>query len=265
MVDDGDADEDRKRVERSKLDALLGWCELECQRQALLGYFGEEVSTPCGNCDVCLEPPETWDATVPAQKLISCVLRTEQRFGGAHVIDVLLGKKTDKVVQHHHDTLSTFGIGDELDEKGWRSVLRQLVVRAYLSADPERFNALRMTQQARPLLKSEETLQLRRDPKPARSQPPQRERRIAPRRNSTPEALFSSTPCAPAAANSPRKPGCRLRRVPRRHADRYGTASPDDARRNARGQRRWRSEARKIWRRFPRSGSERRISDLSPP
>ena len=170
MVDDGDADEDRKRVERSKLDALLGWCELtKCRRQALLGYFGEEVSTPCGNCDVCLEPPETWDATVPAQKLISCVLRTEQRFGGAHVIDVLLGKKTDKVVQHHHDTLSTFGIGDELDEKGWRSVLRQLVVRAYLSADPERFNALRMTQQARPLLKGEETLQLRRDPKPLRA------------------------------------------------------------------------------------------------
>ena len=170
MVDDGDADEDRKRVERSKLDALLGWCELtKCRRQALLGYFGEEVSTPCGNCDVCLEPPETWDATVPAQKLISCVLRTEQRFGGAHVIDVLLGKKTDKVVQHHHDTLSTFGIGDELDEKGWRSVLRQLVVRAYLSADPERFNALRMTQQARPLLKGEETLHLRRDPKPSRA------------------------------------------------------------------------------------------------
>ena len=170
MVDDGDADEDRKRVERSKLDALLGWCELtKCRRQALLGYFGEEVSTPCGNCDVCLEPPETWDATVPAQKLISCVLRTEQRFGGAHVIDVLLGKKTDKVVQHHHDTLSTFGIGDELDEKGWRSVLRQLVVRAYLSADPERFNALRMTQQARPLLKGEETLHLRRDPKPLRA------------------------------------------------------------------------------------------------
>lgn len=170
MVDDGDADEDRKRVERSKLDALLGWCELtKCRRQALLGYFGEEVPTPCGNCDVCLEPPETWDATVPAQKLISCVLRTEQRFGGAHVIDVLLGKKTDKVVQHHHDTLSTFGIGDELDEKGWRSVLRQLVVRAYLSADPERFNALRMTQQARPLLKGEETLHLRRDPKPSRA------------------------------------------------------------------------------------------------
>ena len=170
MVDEGDADEDRKRVERSKLDALLGWCELtKCRRQALLSYFGEEVPTPCGNCDVCLEPPETWDATVPAQKLISCVLRTQQRFGGAHVIDVLLGKKTDKVVQHHHDTLSTFGIGDELDEKAWRSVLRQLVVRAYLSADPERFNALRMTQQARPLLKGEETLQLRRDPKPARA------------------------------------------------------------------------------------------------
>lgn len=169
MVDEGDADEDRKRVERSKLDALLGWCELTtCRRQALLGYFGE-TAMPCGNCDVCLEPPETWDATVPAQKLISCVLRTQQRFGGAHVIDVLLGKQTDKVAQHRHEALSTFAIGAELDEKGWRSVLRQLVVRGYLSADPDRFNALRMTERARPLLKGEETLQLRRDPKPARA------------------------------------------------------------------------------------------------
>jgi len=169
MVDEGEADEDRKRVERSKLDALLGWCELTtCRRQALLAYFGEEMGEPCGNCDVCLEPPETWDATVPAQKLISCVLRTQQRFGGAHVIDVLLGKETEKVGQHGHNALSTFGIGEELDERGWRSVLRQLVVRGYLTADPDRFNALRVTQQARPLLKGEEALQLRRDPKPAR-------------------------------------------------------------------------------------------------
>ena len=170
MVDASESDEERKRVERSKLDALLGWCELtECRRRALLAYFGEDLGAACGNCDVCLEPPETWDATVPAQKLISCVLRTEQRFGGAHVIDVLLGRDTEKVRQHGHDSLSTFGIGDELDEKGWRSVLRQLVVRGYLTADPDRFNALRAASRARPLLRGEETLELRRDPRPARA------------------------------------------------------------------------------------------------
>ncbi|MEE4298740.1 MAG: DNA helicase RecQ [Pseudomonadales bacterium] len=170
MVDGSESDEDRKRVERAKLDALLGWCELtDCRRVALLAYFGETLPAPCGNCDVCLEPPETWDATVPAQKLISCVLRTEQRFGGGHVIDVLLGRDTEKVSQHRHDRLSTFGIGAELDEKGWRSVLRQLVVRGYLTADPDRFNALRPTGRARPLLKGAETLHLRRDPRPARA------------------------------------------------------------------------------------------------
>jgi ATP-dependent DNA helicase RecQ len=165
MVDSSEADEERKRAERARLDALLGWCEItRCRRRALLAYFGEDTGEDCGNCDVCLEPPETWDATVPAQKVLSCVFRTGQRFGAAHVIDVLLGRDTDKVQQHGHASVSTFGIGDELDEKGWRSLLRQLVVQGYLTADAERFNGLVLTPRARPLLKGEETLTVRKDP-----------------------------------------------------------------------------------------------------
>ncbi|MEE4360734.1 MAG: DNA helicase RecQ [Pseudomonadales bacterium] len=170
MVDASDADEDRKRAERARLDALLGWCEItRCRRRALLAYFGEVSTTDCGNCDVCLAPPDTFDATEAAQKLLSCVYRTGQRFGAAHVIDVLLGKATDKVGQHGHDALSTFGIGEDLDEKAWRSLLRQLVVQGYLTADADRFNALVLTSRARPLLRGEEQLQLRRDPTPTRS------------------------------------------------------------------------------------------------
>jgi ATP-dependent DNA helicase RecQ len=169
MVHASESDEERKRAERARLDALLGWCETtRCRRRALLAYFGEETEGACGNCDVCLEPPETWDGTVAAQKLLSCVFRTGQRFGAGHVLDVLLGRATEKVVQHGHDRLSTFGIGEELDERAWRSLLRQLVVQGGLEADAERYGALRLTPRARPLLRGEETLTLRRDPVPVR-------------------------------------------------------------------------------------------------
>lgn len=164
MVDESEADETRKQEERRKLDALLGWCEItRCRRRALLSYFGEQPDADCGNCDICLEPPETFDATVAAQKLLSCVFRTGQRFGAAHVIDVLRGNSTDKISQHGHEQLSTFGIGGELDVKGWRSVLRQLLVQGYVEADASRFGALVLTPQARPLLRGDETLVLRRD------------------------------------------------------------------------------------------------------
>ncbi len=173
MVDASEAGEERKREERRKLDALLGWCEItRCRRRALLAYFGEETTTDCGNCDICLEPPERFDATVAAQKLLSCVVRTGQRFGAQHVIDVLLGNATEKIRQHRHDDLSTFGIGDELDAKGWRSVLRQLVVQGYLESDASRFGALVLTARSRPLLRGDEQLVLRRDavaPKAARA------------------------------------------------------------------------------------------------
>ena len=164
MVGLSDADERFKRVERHKLDALLGWCEVtQCRRRSLLEYFGERYPRDCGNCDVCLRPPATWDATIAAQKLLSCVVRTGQRFGPGHVVDVLLGKQSDKVVQHRHESLSTFGIGGELTDAQWRSVIRQLLVRNYLRADVERYGALVLTDLSRPLLRGEVSLRLRED------------------------------------------------------------------------------------------------------
>ncbi len=164
MVDESPSSEEHKRVERHKLDALLGWCEATtCRRQPLLEYFGENHTEPCGNCDNCLEPPATWDATLDARKLLSCVYRTGQRFGAAHVIDVLRGVDNDKVRQHQHAELSTFGIGSARNVLHWRSVLRQLMVRGVLSADVERFGALRLEADARALLRGETKLFLRED------------------------------------------------------------------------------------------------------
>jgi ATP-dependent DNA helicase RecQ len=136
----------------------------QCRRNSLLAYFGEDSAGDCGNCDVCLNPPVTWDATVAAQKLLSCVVRTGQRFGPAHVIDVLLGKDSDKVARYGHDTLSTFGIGAELTDAQWRSAIRQLLVRGYLRADVDRYGALVLTDTSRPLLRGDVTLRLREDP-----------------------------------------------------------------------------------------------------
>ena len=164
LVDQGEASEQQKRIERSKLDALLGWCEVtECRRAALLRYFGDDLPEPCGNCDICLDPPKTYDGTVEAQKLMSCIVRTGQYFGAGHVIDVLRGKDTAKVQQHRHDRLSTFGIGADVGERHWRSLLRQLIAGGFVLADAARFGALRLTQAARPLLRGETTLTLRED------------------------------------------------------------------------------------------------------
>ena len=162
MVDQSEGDEAHKRIERAKLDALLGWCEVtSCRRAALLRHFGDEPPARCDNCDICLSPPKTFDGTVPAQKLLSCIARTRQRFGAAHVIDVLRGKDTAKVAQHRHAELSTFGIGAEFSVRQWRAVLRQLVVGGFVQADPARFGALRLTPAARPLLRGETKLTLR--------------------------------------------------------------------------------------------------------
>ena len=164
LVEEGEGDETTKRRGRQQLDALLGFCESTgCRRRMLLAWFGEELDAPCGNCDACLEPPETWDATVAAQKALSCVARTGQRFGAQHLIDVLLGKPTDRVKALGHDRLSVFGVGGELDAAGWRSVLRQLVAGGRLALDPEGFGGLRLSEAARLLLKGEERLELRRD------------------------------------------------------------------------------------------------------
>ncbi|MCB1684721.1 MAG: HRDC domain-containing protein, partial [Pseudomonadales bacterium] len=170
MVAESPSDEFHKRVERAKLDALLGWCEITtCRRHELLRYFGEASATACGNCDICLRPPATWDGTEAGRKALSCVYRTGQRFGAGHVIDVLRGQNRDKVLGFGHDRLSTFGIGTEFSDRQWRSILRQLVVRGYLSVDHARYGALRLTEESRALLRGEETLRLREDPEPTRA------------------------------------------------------------------------------------------------
>ena len=165
------------RVKLQKLDALLGLCEITtCRRHALLRYFGEHSPDHCGNCDTCLAPVETWDGTTAAQKALSCVFRTGQRFGVNHLIDVLRGKETEKVQQHGHGRLSTFGIGTELDDTQWRSVFRQLVARGYLQVDVAGYGALQLTVRSRPLLRGEESISLRRDLPEAAAPRPRRER-----------------------------------------------------------------------------------------
>jgi ATP-dependent DNA helicase RecQ len=161
-IDQSEAPPEQKRVEQMKLEAMLGYCEASgCRRQVLLGYFGEAIG-PCGNCDLCLDPPQMWDATIAARKLFSAILRTGQRFGAGHVIDVLRGKQTERMGSLGHDSLPTFGVGADIDERGWRAVARQLVAQGYLHADPEAYGALRLTEIARPVLRGEATLQLRR-------------------------------------------------------------------------------------------------------
>lgn len=164
MVDDSQANDEFKRSERQKLDAILGLCEISsCRRHALLAYFGENGEEHCGNCDNCIEPPHIWDATDPARKALSCVYRCEQRFGVAHLVDVLTGKQTDKVDQFGHQHVSTFGIGKDIDKNQWRSVFRQLVARGYLHANAELYGALQLTERSRPILRGEESINLRRD------------------------------------------------------------------------------------------------------
>ncbi|WP_396616821.1 DNA helicase RecQ [Lysobacter soli] len=170
LIQQGEAGEERKRLELRKLDALLGYCEsTQCRRQSLLGWFGEAHGGACGNCDNCLDPPRSWDGTQAARKALSCVYRTGQRFGAGHVIDVLRGVATDKVRQWNHETLSTWAIGSDLDERQWRGVFRQLVAGGLLEADIEHHGALRLTALSGPVLKGEVELRFRHEPdKPAR-------------------------------------------------------------------------------------------------
>ena len=162
MIDMSDGGEVFKRVLRVKLDALLGLCESAgCRRVRLLDYFGEPSNT-CGNCDNCLEPPQTWDATEAARKALSCIYRTGQRFGAVHLIDVLRGKTTDRTTQWGHDKLTVFGIGADIDEATWRNVFRQLVALSYASPDHEAYGALQLTDASRSVLKGEVKVEMRR-------------------------------------------------------------------------------------------------------
>ncbi len=166
LLENSDADHEFKRVERAKMNSLLGLCESAgCRRETILGYFGETYAGPCGNCDNCLDPPETWDGTVAAQKALSCVFRTGQRFGFTYLIDVLLGKETERIKRLNHHKLSVYGVGPELDANEWRTVIRQLTAAGLLAPDPEGFGGLRLTPKSRAVLRGGETISLRKLPR----------------------------------------------------------------------------------------------------
>ena len=167
MLDSGEASEERKRLERLKLDALLGYCEsTACRHQTILRYFGESHPGACDQCDNCLHPVETWQATQVAQMALSCVFRTGQRFGVGHLIDVLTGKLTPQVERFGHDKVSTFGIGKTLNQAQWSGVYRQLIAAGMLEADMAAYGGLKLTEAARPVLKGEQEVWLRRDAEP---------------------------------------------------------------------------------------------------
>ena len=166
MIDQSEADDAFKRVQGAKLDAMLGLCEtLSCRRARLLEYFGQPASA-CGNCDTCLTPPVSFDATVPVQQLLSAIYRVEQRFGAMHVMDVLRGVDSDKVKQWQHDQLSVFGIGAERGDAEWRAILRQAIALGLVAVDHDSFNSLKLTDAARPVLRGEQKILLREYQKP---------------------------------------------------------------------------------------------------
>lgn len=154
---------EKRRVERHKLNAMVGFAvSPTCRRQALLAYFGEQLPEPCGNCDTCLDPPECYDGTVDAQKVLSCVYRVGQRYGAGYVVDVLMGSGRDRVAANGHDKLSTFGIGANASREHWMQVVRQLVHQGMLEQDVGQFSVLRLTERARPVLRGEQSVELAR-------------------------------------------------------------------------------------------------------
>ncbi|WP_430391137.1 DNA helicase RecQ [Dyella sp. 20L07] len=170
MIAQSESADERKRVERQKLESLLGYAEaMQCRRELLLAAFGEAFHGPCGRCDNCLEPPKTWDATVPAQKALSAVYRSGQRYGSGHVISILRGEDSSRMGELGHDRLSTFGIGADMDEKQWRSVFRQLLAMGLLEADAEGFGTLRLSKASREVLVGNRSVRLREDARPARA------------------------------------------------------------------------------------------------
>lgn len=172
MVDSSEADEQRKRVERRKLEALLGFCETTiCRRQALLNYFGESYSNRCNHCDNCIDEIATWDGTIAAQMALSCVYRTGQRFGVKHLIDVLLGKQTQQIERFNHHKVSTFGIGQSYTQSQWQNIYRQLVVANLLSIDMTGFGSLRLTEKSTTILRGEETIFFRTEPEATKKKP----------------------------------------------------------------------------------------------
>jgi ATP-dependent DNA helicase RecQ len=170
MLQASEGSEQYKRITLQKLDAMLALCEMtSCRRQALLAYFNEELKEPCGNCDNCLDPPVTWDGTEAAQKALSCVYRTGQRFGVSYLVDVLNGSDNPRIKNNKHDQLSTFGIGTDLNKTVWRSLYRQLIARAYLQVDIDGYGGIRLTEKCRGILKGQKSIYFRESVKTRKS------------------------------------------------------------------------------------------------
>lgn len=169
MIDESEADENYKRLQSGKLDSMLALCEtIHCRRRHLLRYFGQtnDDNHPCGNCDVCINPPSAFDASIVTQQLLSAIYRVDQRFAAGHVIDVLRGMDTERIQQWRHNKLSTYGIGSERSEAEWRAILRQAIAQGYVRVDYESYNSLKLTETARAVLKGEQPVQMRRYEKP---------------------------------------------------------------------------------------------------
>ncbi len=256
IIEDSEADEHFKRIELHKLDGMLGYCETtECRRQVMLNYFGEILPAPCGNCDTCQEPVETWDGTRAAQMALSCIYRTGQRFGSAYLVDVLLGKELERIRRFGHDRVSTFGIGKEIDGRPmsadqWRSVYRQLVAAGLIAVDMEGHGALRLTEQSRPLLRGERAIRLRRDPdrKGATASRPSPLRRGPERSRSGGTVAGTARAAPPTGAGAERAGLCHLRRCdPARDPD----LPPARPRRTEPDHRCRTSQAGALWRGFP--------------
>ncbi|MGZ9809069.1 DNA helicase RecQ [Pseudoroseicyclus sp. H15] len=179
QIDEGLAPDERKAADHGRLNALLGLAEaLGCRRQVLLSYFGETLAEPCGNCDLCDAPPDVFDGTEPVRMALSAALRSEERFGSGHLIDILRGTATDKVTQWRHDALPTFGVGAKWSKAEWQAIFRQMQARDLIRPDPSRHGALRMTEAARPVLRGEATVTLRRDSMTRASKPTPRVREM---------------------------------------------------------------------------------------
>ena len=216
MIDESDAPDDFKRVSAQKLDSLVGLAEtVNCRRARLLAYFGETVASEnCGNCDNCLTPPRVRDGKILAQKLLSCIYRTGQRFGAMHVVDVLVGRLTEKVQQFGHDKLSVFGVGRELNEKQWRVVLRQLIAMGHLRADNEAYGALKLNESARGVLRGETEVWLREEAEGARNRAIRAKSRRGELAATAPGQTRSADPALYAALKAWRSATARKRGVP---------------------------------------------------
>jgi len=247
------------RIELHKLNAMVGFAEAgTCRRGALLGYFGERLAEPCGNCDLCLDPPESFDATEEARKALSCVYRVGQRFGMGHVIDLLRGSKSERIQQLGHDRLSTYGIGADLSAEAWGSIIRQLIHRGYLEQDLANYSVLKLTPAARPLLRGEESLvlakprvkvaQARKEPKRKAGAPSLTEgdeglfqalrvlrKRLADEQQVPPYVIFSDATLVEMAALRPATPDelLRVNGVGQQKLGRYGAAFLEVIRNNS--------------------------------